>query len=117
MVHPSHVLPRACDLQCLLAGDPVSCPSGSGLRSSHQTISPLCHSCCPRPVHLILKHIPMCCGGFPHPPPHFTALFECALILRRVYNEGGPEQPVLTLLLLPPPSPGLPSFGLQARCW
>lgn len=46
-----------------------------------------------------------CCGLSPPSLPHFIALFECSLVLRQVYNEGGPEQPVVTLLLLPPPQP------------
>jgi len=100
-------------LQRPVTGDPTSCPTGgSGAGwGEEETSNHRCslRSCCPRPIHLILKHIPMCCtvvGCFPLPPaPHFTALFVCSLVLRQIYNEGGPEQPVLTLLLLPPPQP------------
>lgn len=111
---PRHAIPQAAARSaCSLDTPSPAPPAGlelAGMRRRHQTTSALCRSCCPRPLRLILKHIPMCCAVVscfpPSSPPHFTALFECALVLRQVYNEGGPEQAVVTLLLLsPPPQP------------
>lgn len=125
---PKHAIPQvAARSACSLDTPSPAPPAGlelAGMRRRHQTTSALRCSCCPRPLRLILNHIPMCCAVvscFPPPLLPTSQLFLNALwSLGKSIMKGAQSRrfsPSSSSSSHHPPSPGLASFGLRARCW